>query len=94
MCHHSCAAQRWQQEGQQQKKYAEIRRRVAPEGSRPATSQSAHRVNSRSSPEMIYRTSGRPATAAAGSGHYSPRRALAENLMSTVHAAGRPMTAA
>lgn len=90
-----CAARRWQQEGQQQKKYAEIRRRVMPEGSRPGTGQSAHRLNSKSSPELIYRTSGRPATAATGTrSGYSPRSALAESSMSTAHAAGRPMTAA
>ncbi|KAL3150554.1 hypothetical protein ABBQ32_000368 [Trebouxia sp. C0010 RCD-2024] len=89
------SARRWQQEGQQQRKYAEIRRRVMPEGSRPGTGQSAHRLNSKSSPEMIYRTSGRPATAAAGTrSGYSPRSALAESFMSTAHAAGRPMTAA
>ncbi len=91
-------AQRWQQEGQQQKKYAEIRRRVVPEDSRPGTSQSTYRVSVRSSPEEIYRTSGRPATAAAGvrlvSGYTSAGMLTETSVPGSAHAAGRPMTAA
>ncbi len=94
----SIAAQQWQQEGQQQKKYAAIRRRVMPEDSRPGTSQKTHRVNLHSSPEEIYRTSGRPATAAAGlrlRSEWTPAGMLTEpSAPGSAHAAGRPMTAA
>ncbi len=94
----SIAAQQWQQEGQQQKKYAAIRRRVMPEDSRPGTSQRTHRVNLHSSPEEIYRTSGRPATAASGlrlRSEWTPAGMLTEpSAPVSAHAAGRPMTAA
>jgi len=94
----SIAAQQWQQEGQQQKKYAAIRRRVMPEDSRPGTSQRTHRVNLHSSPEEIYRTSGRPATAASGvrlRSEWTPAGILTEpSAPASAHAAGRPMTAA
>lgn len=57
------AAQQWQQEGQQQKKYAEIRRRIQPD-SRPATSQGMSRAACMTAkPEQIYQCRPRPATA-------------------------------
>ena len=94
----STAAQQWQQEGQQQKKYAAIRRRVMPEDSRPGTSQKTHRVNLHSSPEEIYRTSGRPATAASGvrlRSEWTPAGMSTEpSAPVSALAAGRPMTAA
>ncbi|DBB12773.1 TPA: hypothetical protein ACH3X3_005544 [Trebouxia sp. C0006] len=92
------SAQQWQQEGQQQKKYAAIRRRVMPEDSRPGTSQKTHRVNLHSSPEEIYRTSGRPATAASGvrlRSEWTPAgMSTKPSAPVSALAAGRPMTAA
>lgn len=94
----TCAAHRWQQEGQQQKKYAELRRHVVPEGSRPGTTHSMHRVNAHSTPEEIYRTSGRPATAAADvrlRSEWTSAGVLTEASMPvSAYAAGRPTTAA
>lgn len=69
-----------------------------PEGSRPGTAQSTYRVNVDSSPEEIYRTSGRPASAAAGvklrSEWTSAGNLTEASVPVAAHAAGRPMTAA
>ena len=58
------AAHQWQQEGQQQRKYAEIRRRVQPSHGRPATSLGMSRAACMTAkPEQIYQVKPRPATA-------------------------------
>ena len=93
------AAQQWQQEGQQQKKYAEIRRRVQPGHSRPATSLGMSRAACMAAkPEQIYQVKPRPATAVVST-RLQPQYGSVEVLREVPQpisalTAGRPVTAA